>query len=188
MSQDQQRATTMHDHSRATPTTEHPKRDAIPGGDDLLHAVGQIEQLLRRIQREMHRVIADDQRRSRLTHPQQQAMMVLVDSDQSEGMTLKALSERMGLGHSTVSGIVDRLERQGLLRRQADAADRRYVRIQVTERVREYMRERLPAHLHGPLLDALRRATAADQTAILTGLTTLHRLLAPGETSDQEGS
>ena len=49
-------------------------------------------------------------------------MHVLVHS---EGISLRALSKELGLAHSTVSGIVDRLEKRGMVVRQTDEADRR---------------------------------------------------------------
>ena len=81
-------------------------------------------------------------------------------------------------------GIVDRLERQGLVRRLVNPADRRSTRIEVTDSVKAYIQQQLPAHLHGPLLDALRRATRAERAAILTGLSTLRRLLMAAEGKD----
>ncbi len=50
------------------------------------------------------------------------------------GLTLREASGLMGLANSTVSGIVDRLERDGLLRREPNPDDRRSVRIYPTER------------------------------------------------------
>jgi DNA-binding MarR family transcriptional regulator len=42
------------------------------------------------------------------------------------GLSLSDLSEKMGLAHSTVSEIVGRLERDGVLRRTTRPEDRRY--------------------------------------------------------------
>ncbi len=159
-------------------------REAVATDDELLREVEEIEQHLHLIRREMHRVIEDDQRRMQLTPPQTQAMIALIQANRPDGLTLRELSERVGLAHSTVSGIVDRLERQGLVRRQLNPADRRSTRIEVTDSVKAYIQQQLPAHLHGPLLDALRRATRAERAAILTGLSTLRRLLMAAEGQD----
>jgi MarR family transcriptional regulator, organic hydroperoxide resistance regulator len=132
-------------------------QEAVATDDELLREVEEIEQHLRLIRRETHRVIEDDQRRTPLTPPQTQAMIALIQANRPDGLTLKDLSERLRLTHSTVSGIVDRLERQGLVRRQVNPADRRSTRIEVTDSVKAYIQQQLPAHLHGPLLDALRR-------------------------------
>jgi DNA-binding MarR family transcriptional regulator len=109
-----------------------------------------------------------------LTGPQQSAMHLLVTSG---GMSLKDLSRDLGLAHSTVSGIVDRLERQGLVKREADATDRRLNRVVVSAQVREFLRDTWPSLEMHPLAEALRAATAPERNAILHGVRSLRRLL-----------
>jgi DNA-binding MarR family transcriptional regulator len=112
--------------------------------------------------------------RGGLTGPQRSVMQALFHS---EGMRLTDLSRRVGLAHSTVSGIVDRLEKRGLAVRQRDAADRRASTIAVSEGVRNYMRDQFPAIAIHPLVAGLRRASAAERRAILEGLRTLRRVM-----------
>ena len=112
-----------------------------------------------------------------LTGPQQSAMQVLVESD---GISLKDLSRELGLAHSTVSGIVDRLEKQGLVTRQTDEADRRLAKLVVTDQVRKFLRETWPALEMHPLVEALRAATPAEREQVLRGVRTLRRLLERG--------
>src|SRR5216684_5264991 len=71
---------------------------------------------------------------SGLTLPQIAVLRQLTTED---GLSLKELSQRLGLAHSTVSGIVDRLERRGFLHRQLDAKDRRFTRIYADPKVTE---------------------------------------------------
>jgi len=115
--------------------------------------------------------------RGGLTGPQQSAMQVLVESD---GLSLKDLSKELGLAHSTVSGIVDRLEKQGLVKRQTDEADRRLVKLVVTDQVRKFLRETWPALEMHPLAEALRAATPAERQQVVQGVRTLRRLLERG--------
>jgi DNA-binding MarR family transcriptional regulator len=96
---------------------------------------------------------------------------------ESGGMSLKALSAHLGLAHSTVSGIVDRLEKRGLVQRQADKADQRVTHIAVTPRVRDFVRGTLPGLSIHPLVEALRRADPAQRRAIAGGLKVLRNLL-----------
>jgi DNA-binding MarR family transcriptional regulator len=112
-----------------------------------------------------------------LTGPQQSAMQVLVESD---GLSLKDLSKELGLAHSTVSGIVDRLEKQGLVKRQTDEADRRLAKLVATDQVRKFLRETWPALEMHPLTEALRAATHAEREQVLQGVRTLRRLLERG--------
>ena len=79
-----------------------------------------------------------------LTPPQLLAMQTLVEAalaglesgDPGDGgLSLSALSSRLGLAHSTTSGIVDRLERLGLVRREPRPDDRRFVIVQLADAV-----------------------------------------------------
>ncbi len=152
---------------------------------EVLQAVEEIEQHLRVIHRERYRVIEDDERRESLTAPQRQAMIILTQTTHADGMTVKELSEHMGLAQSTVSGIVDRLERKRLLHRHTISTDRRATRLEVSAEVQAYVQQRLPAHLQSPLLDAVQRASRAERSAILLGLTTLRRLLTEAQTEQK---
>ena len=109
-----------------------------------------------------------------LTGPQQSAMQVLVESD---GLSLKDLSKELGLAHSTVSGIVDRLERRGLVRRETDPRDRRATVIVPTEAVRTYVEGAAALHRPEPLVEALRRTSAEDRARIMAGLSALRSAL-----------
>jgi DNA-binding MarR family transcriptional regulator len=114
-----------------------------------------------------------------LTPPQLRALEILVEALRAtgEGLSLKELSGRMGLAHSTVSGVVDRLEARELVRRTPGRGDRRYVAVELTEAVKDWLREELPSTRLKPLADALAAATRAERAAILEGLATLDRLL-----------
>jgi DNA-binding MarR family transcriptional regulator len=121
-----------------------------------------------------------------LTAPQLLAMQTLVEAarpglesgDQgAEGLSLSALSARMGLAHSTTSGIVDRLERLGLVRRVTRPDDRRFAIVQLAGAVAAWVRHDLPSRKAAPLSAALRRATSEERTAIREGLAILERLV-----------
>ncbi len=112
--------------------------------------------------------------RGQLTGPQRSVMQTLYHSG---GLSLKELSQRVGLAHSTVSGIVDRLEKRGMAERRPDAADGRATTIMVSKMVRDYMRDTYPALVVHPVTAALRRAKPAERVAILEGLRTLHRVV-----------
>jgi DNA-binding MarR family transcriptional regulator len=116
-----------------------------------------------------------------LTAPQVLALQTLVEHlrESGAGLSLSELSRRMGLAHSTVSGIVSRLERRGLLRRSPRPEDRRFVQIELAEPVKEWLENELPAARLRPLAHALARADEDERAAILNGLATLERLLAP---------
>src|SRR5262245_4095371 len=65
----------------------------------------------------------------------------------SDGCTQIELSRRLIMHRSNVTGLVDRLEKRGLLRRQANATDRRAYAVVLTAAGTKLMRELLP-HYH----------------------------------------
>jgi DNA-binding MarR family transcriptional regulator len=145
--------------------------------EDAARVAGHLE-AIRRIMRES--VWAAAQRHPvPLTPPQLRALEILVDDlrESGSGLSLSDLSRRMGLAHSTVSGIVMRLERRGLLRRATRPDDRRYLRIELTPPVREWLDRDLSASRLEPLTRALANATDAERASILDGLATLERLI-----------
>jgi DNA-binding MarR family transcriptional regulator len=150
----------------STPTrTKHP---ALP---DLAR---QMEAQLNLIQRHMRQALQAEFARGQLTGPQRLVMEHLV---RTSGLSLKQLSQSVSLAHSTVSGIVDRLEKQGLIDRQLDPADRRVTRLVPSQAVRKFLAVRMPQLSVHPLVEALGRATPAERQAVTLGLDTLARLL-----------
>ena len=133
-----------------------------------------IDRDLRAIRAKIRRPLEAKIARGNLTGPQQSAMHALVHSD---AMSLKELSAHLGLAHSTVSGIIDRLEERGIVERQTNNADKRTSRIVVTHVVREFVHDALPRLSIHPLVAALTRADAAQRRAIVTGLKTLRQVL-----------
>jgi DNA-binding MarR family transcriptional regulator len=112
--------------------------------------------------------------RGGLTVPQTAVMRTVFNR---EGISLKDLSREMSLAHSTVSGIVDRLEKCGLLERRVDAKDGRVSRIHATGAVKKFVRERVPELRRGPLGRALEKASPAERAKIAWALRRLRALL-----------
>ena len=54
---------------------------------------------------------------------------VLAYLSREDGMTQSQLAEELDLGKVAVGGLIDRLEKTGLVRREADASDRRVNRV-----------------------------------------------------------
>ena len=64
-----------------------------------------------------------------LTYPQYLVFLVLWEAD---GLTVKALGDKLFLDSGTITPLVKRLESRGLVRRQRDDKDERLVRIFLT--------------------------------------------------------
>jgi len=73
-----------------------------------------------------------------LTMPQLKALMCVA---MNGGATSGQIARKLGVGLSTVTGIVDRLAEQSLVTRGEDAVDRRITRVLPTPRGRELVDE-----------------------------------------------
>lgn len=140
----------------------------------LLREAEEVATNVRALRRLLRRSFERDIARSGLTLPQINALEELTKED---GLSLKELSGRMELSHSTVSGIVDRLERRGFVRRRQDSKDRRYSRIFLSEEVKNYAKDEVPFRRVDPILKALTLASAEERSRILGGIRTLKSLL-----------
>lgn len=133
-----------------------------------------MERDLSAIRRAMRKPFEADVARGALTIPQMALMQEVVAQP---GIKLKELSQRMSLAHSTVSGIVDRLEKRGMLERRADRSDGRVSSLHPTAVVSKYVREQIPVLAQGPLQKALAHATPAECDQIARALQRLRELL-----------
>ena len=104
--------------------------------------------------------------RAGITPQQQQALLELF---RENGLSLKSLSGRMGLSHSTVSGIVDRLAAKKLVYRRADENDRRISRIYLSENVKRYIKE-TRVGMYEPLAANIDSAPPRQRAGIVKGV------------------
>ena len=56
---------------------------------------------------------------------------------QKDGLPIVELSRKTGLAKTTLTGMLDRLESQGLIKRCADSADRRQIIIRLAEKAKQ---------------------------------------------------
>ena len=148
---------------------------------ELRRLAHELEQHLSVIRQEIRRPVEAEFAKGGLTGPQRSVMQALVNSD---GRNLGELSRQVSLAHSTVSGIVDRLERRGLVSRRANPKDRRHTSIIVSKEVREFLEKKYPIIAAGPLLRVLRNAKTRERSAVVTGVRVLRRLLDDKPTSN----
>ena len=105
---------------------------------------------------------------------------VLAYLSREDGMTQSQLAEELDLGKVAVGGLIDRLEKTGLLRREADASDRRVNRVflepkskQLISRMRKVshrMNEQILGGLNDTQLEAAATTLDAMKGNILTYL------------------
>lgn len=115
------------------------------------------------------------------TVPQAHGLFVLYARD---GRSAKDLARELQVDAATMTPLLDRLEKRGLVRRCPDPDDRRATRVCLEERA-----HRLRPALEAALTEAAQRVSAlfsADEYHTLLSL--LHRLshVAPGESTRKE--
>ena len=151
------------------------KRAAAAKKSGLTRQVEEMERDLASIRRTLRRPLEAEVAKGHLTVPQTGVMQVVVRN--RGGISLKELSAEVSLAHSTVSGIVDRLEKRGMIERRPDASDGRISRIYPASIVSEFVREKIPALVRGPIEAAMERATEEERTQIHEALRRLRELL-----------
>jgi MarR family transcriptional regulator, organic hydroperoxide resistance regulator len=104
-----------------------------------------------------------------LTGPQLTILKLL---ESFQDLSLSTLSERIRAQNSTVTGIVDRMEREGLVRRERSKADRRVVHIRLSEKGARLAREIQvePMEIFRGALVSLSATDLRDLLRILTKL------------------
>lgn len=146
--------------------------------NELVYMAREIDEHLRVLRQLLRRPVDAEIARGHLTAPQQLVMETVVRSD---GISLKDLSQRVNLSHSTVSGIVDRLEKRGFVHRKPSSQDRRFTLIVASKAVRDFLQHKLPALSVQPLLQLLERASPSEQHQILHAFRTLRKLASHSE-------
>lgn len=112
--------------------------------------------------------------RLNLTFPQALVLTVLGE----EGpMPISALAEQTGSANSTVSGIVDRLEKLGLAKRERSEIDRRVIYVAATEKYKAMFRT-AEANVSGYFSSLLDDMPEGDRAQILSALDKLDAVLA----------
>lgn len=135
-----------------------------------------------RVSQHMSRLFRSHFGRLQLTFPQALVLNVLGE----EGpIPISTLAERTGSANSTVSGIVDRLEKLELARRVRSGEDRRVIYVAVTDKYQS-LRERAEADVGGYFASVLSTMTPQDREMVSRALLRLDAALLAKE-HDGEG-
>ncbi|MBA3463052.1 MAG: MarR family transcriptional regulator [Deltaproteobacteria bacterium] len=132
-----------------------------PGGTlGFMRALWELTHALQVSSKRMARVLG-------VTGPQRLVIRVV---GQSPGITARDLATSLGLHPSTLTGVLDRLEKQAFLIRSVDPSDRRRARFDLTARGKRVDRER-----KGTVEAAVKRALARADAGTVAKT---HRMLA----------
>lgn len=109
-----------------------------PVNSELKGDVDQVIEAIIYLSTESRRITKELARRADLTGPQLTVMKLL---EQVGDLSLSELSDRIRAQNSTVTGIIDRMEREGLVVRERSKEDRRVVHIRLTPKGQALARE-----------------------------------------------
>ena len=134
---------------------------------DVKASVDQVLEAIIYLSTETRRITKELARRANVTGPQLTVVKLL---ETIGDLSLSELSDKIRAQNSTVTGIIDRMEREGLVLRVRSTEDRRVVRIHLTEKGQQLARE-IPVEPMEILRSALSGLTAAETTEMLRLMT-----------------
>lgn len=128
---------------------------------------------------DFHKISFSQFKKYKFTAPQAMAVQKL---KRTSYITLKELSEALSLSKSTVSGIVDRLEKQGVVVREIPKDNRRIVRLSLSS---EFIKDTDIAYVKKSyILDTIKNTDFNDIEKMMYGLEKFHTMLSSNIKSD----
>jgi len=130
-----------------------------------------IEKYLRKIDyivRKNGRMILKDYN---LTAPQFTALQILINSG---GMTISELSQEMDLACSTITDLIDRMEKSELVKRTRDDKDKRVVRVTTLEKGTEVLNKVMEKRVQF-LDDKLENLSIEEKENLMNALEKLYK-------------
>ncbi len=117
-----------------------------------------------------------------ITPPQFNALVTLI---RHGDLTMGALCRRLYLASSTVTDLIDRMERDDLVERVRDDKDRRVIRLHVKPKGHQLLKKVMAARLRylNKILDSL---SDQQQEVLLSSLHRLYELMTKQETKDND--
>ncbi len=134
----------------------------------------EVGRLLFEVEKIMRQYMRKNLEPSGLTMPQGAVIGILMENGGE--MKITDLSSRLNLSNSTVSGIVDRLEKQQLVIRRRSEEDRRRVYVNVSQKFMEIHKETIKK-IEGVFENMLRNGTQQEIVRIIDGLSTLKKII-----------
>jgi DNA-binding MarR family transcriptional regulator len=129
-----------------------------PFSPEIKSDVDQVLEAIIYLYTESRRITKELARRAELTGPQLTVVKML---EQIGDLSLSELSERIRAQNSTVTGIIDRMEREGLVVRERSKEDRRVVYIRLTTKGKR-LAEDIPVEPMEIFRGALESLTASE--------------------------
>ena len=140
-----------------------------PISPDIKQEVDQVFEAIVYLYTESRRLTKELARRAQLTGPQLTVVKIL---ESIGDLSLSELSDKIRAQNSTVTGIIDRMERDGIVLRRRSDEDRRVIHIALTAKGKKLAASAKtdPMHLFRALLEDLAPKDAAELERIMTKL------------------
>jgi DNA-binding MarR family transcriptional regulator len=137
----------------------------------------QIMMRLRQIIQEMSRHSKQLQEKYNITLPQ---LICLNEIAEHGPIAIGALTQIVFINNSTVTGIIDRLERRNLVQRVRISKDRRQVHVEITRDGLDFL-ENAPTPIHHRFMEKLKKMDSRDVSQLMWGLELLVDMLAQAD-------
>ncbi len=144
----------------------------------------QIMMRLRQIVQEMSRHSKHLQEKYKITLPQ---LICLKEVANHGPIAIGALSKIVFINNSTVTGIIDRLEKTNMVQRVRISKDRRKIHIEATEKGHQFLKD-APTPIHHRFIKKLEGMSKEDVSMILWGLELLVDMLGQTQPVEKVGS
>ena len=132
-----------------------------------MHTLRTSNELMGKIHRGMRRFFEFQMKKFGITPPQFEVLISLWTED---GLVLSDLSKRLSRDGPTITGIIDRMEKKQLVRRERSTRDRRIIKVFVTDKAKS-MKDELTELQHTAGEDIIENFSKKD-------IETLEHLLA----------
>jgi len=135
--------------------------------------ISEIMQSLRRIFKAIHNYSFEISEKFGITGPQLWALKTI---SKNESLPLGELSKKMYLRPSTITGLIDRLEKRGYVVRDRDRRDRRVVKILLTPKGKGLVK-RGPNPIQGKMIYGLRNLQREELRSIYDSIRKLVEIM-----------
>ncbi|MTI66758.1 MAG: MarR family transcriptional regulator [Firmicutes bacterium] len=133
----------------------------------------EIASLIREINSKLNHSIKNEFKETNLTVPQ---IMVIKTLSKNKRLKVSEISKEISLVNSTVSGIIDRLQKQDIVKRVRSKKDRRIVYIELSNKGEELIKKY--RHIINNFFNNIfSNSSKEDMDTILAGLDTLKNIL-----------
>lgn len=135
--------------------------------------IKEIIYLIRRLMQAGELYTKELNKKYQVSAPQVNCLIALYENGP---LSLSQIARLIMVKSSTVTGIIDRLEQKGLVRRVRISPDRRMITIELTE-AGNALAQHAPSPIQQKIVDGLKRLPKSETEKIVDGLNKLTRML-----------